>query len=81
MVHICELCNGLSTLSEYCKVCGYELSDMGKISDYFDDYSAYMEIDELKLENGISNDYVQHICTHFFYCQRCQHEEIKFIKE
>lgn len=33
---------------------------MGKVSDYFDDYSVYMEIDQLKVENGYFSDLVNY---------------------
>ncbi|TYR79025.1 hypothetical protein FZC66_16980 [Priestia megaterium] len=80
-MYICALCNGFSQLKPTCRVCGHELEDMGKVSDYFDDYSAYMEIDQLKLENGLAHDFQQHQCTHLFYCVICHYEGLKSIQE
>ncbi|WP_330849040.1 hypothetical protein [Priestia megaterium] len=54
---------------------------MGKVSDYFDDYSAYMEIDQLKVENGYPSDLANHQCIHLFYCSACHSEELKQIHE
>ncbi|WP_307872032.1 hypothetical protein [Priestia megaterium] len=54
---------------------------MGKVSDYFDDYSAYMEIDQLKVENGYPGDLANHQCIHLFYCSTCHSEELKQIQE
>jgi len=64
-----------------CKTCGEVLGDMGKVSDYFDDYSAYMEIDQLKVENGYPSDLANHQCIHLFYCSTCHSEELKQIQE
>lgn len=78
---ICSLCNGFSDVQMTCKACGGVLGDMGKVSDYFDDYSAYMEIDQLKVENGYPSDLANHQCIHLFYCSTCHSEELKQIQE
>jgi len=49
--------------------------------DYFDDYSAYMEIDQLKQIDGIPTTLSGHECAHLFYCPMCHHEEVKLIEE
>ncbi len=49
----------------------------GKSQRLFDDYSAYMEIDQLKVENGYPSDLANHQCIHLFYCSTCHSEELK----
>lgn len=80
-MNICPLCNGLDTASFSCDQCGNTLEDSGRVIDFFDDYSAYMPIDEMKKIDGYENTLSQHECAHLFYCRNCQNEEVKFIKE
>lgn len=49
--------------------------------DYYDDYSPYMMIDHLKLEDGYPTTYSNHECPHFFYCPKCEFSDIELIKE
>lgn len=49
--------------------------------DYYDDYSPYMMIDHLKLEDGYPTTYSNHKCPHLFYCAKCGFEDVKLIKE
>ena len=55
---ICPLCNGLQRLSLPCKRCRATLVDMGKVTDYLDDYSAYEEQEMLK-QVDLSRDPMQ----------------------
>ena len=77
---ICPICNGLVELRSPCKECGKQVEDKGRIMDYYDDYSAYMPIDQMKLENGYQ-DYSNHLCPHLVYCTSCNKEEVLFIQE
>ncbi|WP_449539279.1 hypothetical protein [Ferdinandcohnia sp. Marseille-Q9671] len=80
-MHICPLCNGFKNASFSCAQCGNELEDSGRIIDYFDDYSAYMQIDDMKKIDGIQSTLSNHECAHLFYCVNCHNQEIKLIKE
>jgi hypothetical protein len=60
---------------------GSIMEDKGKITDYLDDYSAYMDIDIMKLFDGNVNSLEGHQCIHYFYCPTCQHEETNAINE
>lgn len=57
------------------------MEDRGKLTDYFDDYSAYMDIDIMKLYDGEINSLENHECLHVLYCHSCQHEETKSFHE
>jgi len=80
-MHLCPLCNGLGTTTIQCPNCQTIMEDVGKVTDYFDDYSAYMDIDIMKLYDGHVTSLEDHLCFHYFYCQNCQHQETKPIQE
>ncbi|KXG10050.1 hypothetical protein PNH38_09855 [Anoxybacillus rupiensis] len=80
-MNICPLCNGLRERIFFCSHCGTDLEDHGKITDYFDDYSPYMEIDTMKKVDGYPMTLKHHECVHLFYCPQCRIEEVRFIKE
>ncbi|MGC4378039.1 hypothetical protein WD019_13985 [Fictibacillus sp. Mic-4] len=78
---LCPVCNQLHTIPFYCPDCGNEAEDQGKLSDYYDDYSPYIDIDGLKLENGFPADHENHQCPHLYYCSTCRQELVNFISE
>lgn len=55
--------------------------DEGKLSDFFDDYSPYMEIDLLRLEDGYPQNFHQSQCVHLLQCPACGRQETFFIRE
>jgi len=57
------------------------MEDKGKVTDYFDDYSAYMDIDMMKMYDGQLTSLEDHLCLHYFYCPSCQHQETNSIQE
>lgn len=78
---MCPLCNGIHSLTLTCETCNIILEDKGRLMDYFDDYSAYLEIDGMKLFDGIENDAKENQCPHVFYCSNCHIEKTELIKE
>lgn len=80
MEFICPVCNGFEQLVARCTVCGETVEDLGRMMDYYDDYSAYMSIDQMKLEDGLL-DYRNHLCPHYIVCSSCGKEAIVMIKE
>jgi hypothetical protein len=81
IMSICPLCNGLRNVAVYCSHCQKQMEDKGKVTDYFDDYSPYMDIDMMKLVDGYPKTLIRHECVHLFYCPHCRQEEVRFIKE
>ncbi|MFD2443060.1 hypothetical protein ACFSO7_03595 [Bacillus sp. CGMCC 1.16607] len=77
---ICHLCNGFNEIKLKCQ-CGSEMVDCGRVMDYYDDYSAYMEIDQLKLEDGYPNTFSDEKCPHLFTCSNCALDNVIFINE
>jgi hypothetical protein len=80
-MNICPLCNGLRKVTVYCPHCQRLMEDQGKVTDYFDDYSPYMDIDMMKKVDGYPYTLANHECVHLFYCPYCRQEEVRFIKE
>ncbi|WP_066231225.1 hypothetical protein [Geobacillus jurassicus] len=80
-MNVCPLCNGLRRVMVYCSYCRQQMEDKGKVTDYFDDYSPYMDADVMKLVDGYLRTYTNHECVHLFYCPTCHEEEVRFIKE
>ncbi|MFS0644813.1 hypothetical protein [Siminovitchia sp. 179-K 8D1 HS] len=71
----CPLCNGISDEYYQCSVCQGKMEDGGKIYDYYDDYSPYMEIDWNKLADGVPNSAGKPECVHLLVCPRCGNEQ------
>ena len=67
----CPLCNGLCTMMEACGSCGALLSDMGRVMDYDDDYSAYLDIATQKMNDGDAQSTENDLCYHLFSCKEC----------
>lgn len=78
---ICPICNGFENIQANCSACGNDTFDQGRIMDFYDDYSAYMPIDLMKLENGYRADYENKECPHLLKCPVCGNNEVTFIKE
>lgn len=78
---ICPLCNGIEDYPLVCTNCSSKLEDQGKISDYYDDYSPYMEIEWARLEDGKSVNYEKGQCMHLFKCPNCGTEQVEMIPE
>lgn len=80
-MEICPLCNGFENFSGTCETCGNTMIDIGKVTDYMDDYSAYMEINLLKLVDGDVNSVKNHYCLHLTSCPICRNEQVITIQE
>lgn len=78
---MCSVCNGLKGLDIKCPTCRGEMSDKGRVMDYYDDYSAYMPIDQMKLEDGLYDDFKTRKCPHFVSCPQCGYEATYLVKE
>lgn len=71
---VCPLCNGMSDESYQCSLCKGEMKDKGKMYDYYDDYSPYMEMDWNKLVDGIPDNAEKPECVHLLICPYCGNE-------
>lgn len=78
---VCPLCNGLGEYCFQCPNCQTIMSDQGKITDYLDDYSPYMDIEVMKLFDGNEHSLENKQCIHYYICPNCLHEDVKDIDE
>lgn len=78
---ICPVCNGFEELKIECPTCGSVATDRGRMMDFYDDYSAYMPIDQMKLEDGYRDDLAKDQCPHYVKCDHCGYETAYFIQE
>lgn len=78
---LCPVCNGLENIEQQCTTCQSHLDDQGRYIDYFDDYSAYMPIELMKMIDGIPNDHQQSLCPHLVRCPFCNKDEVVMIHE
>lgn len=77
----CPVCNGLEQVNQSCPQCGVAMVDKGRWFDYFDDYSAYMPINTMKLFDGIENDLQDETCPHLIFCEKCNKDSVVLIQE
>lgn len=78
---ICPVCNGLREVILSCTNCGVPMRESGRLMDYYDDYSPYMEIDLMKMEDGYVDTYSGHLCPHLYRCPACNQDKVLLIKE
>jgi hypothetical protein len=77
----CPLCNQYEVREWYCKNCNTLMDDSGRVIDFFDDYSPYLDIDGMKAADGYSDDLSHSRCPHYFYCSSCNHSEVILVDE
>ncbi|WP_284637899.1 hypothetical protein [Paenibacillus silviterrae] len=80
MSYGCPVCNGLEELSFPCEQCREALDDQGRLSDFYDPYSPYRPIDDIKLTNGYE-DLSTHQCIHLGRCSHCHRSYTLAVQE
>lgn len=70
-MYVCPLCNGLKTFETNCPSCSNEMQDKGRVVDYLDDYSPYLEDEGLKAVDGVKDSRESHLCIHLTHCENC----------
>lgn len=70
MSYMCPVCNGLFQVDARCPKCHSMAIDNGKHSDFFDPYSPYRSIDDLKMSDGFA-DLEPQQCIHMYHCPSC----------
>ncbi|WP_409274223.1 hypothetical protein V1499_04785 [Neobacillus sp. SCS-31] len=80
-MEVCPVCNGLKKVDVNCENCSNLMEEKGRYMDYFDDYSPYMPIDQMKLEDGIPDDLKNRQCPHLYRCPACGTDSIILIGE
>jgi hypothetical protein len=78
---MCPLCNNFGSLDVQCPSCGSGMENKGREAEYYDDYSPYMPIDQMKLEDGYPSDFKDGECPHVFACRNCGSDQVIMVKE
>lgn len=78
---VCPLCNQIEEPQYICPHCLEAMADEGRLMDYFDDYSAYLDIEGMKLFDGYQGDRKNHECPHVFSCLKCSKQVVHLINE
>lgn len=55
--------------------------ESGRIMDFYDNYSPYMEIDIMKMEDNYPDTKSGDKCPHLYSCPNCHQDEVILIKE
>lgn len=61
MEKVCPVCNAINQGSFPCTSCSGRMKDNGRVSDYYDPYSADMPIENQEA-----------YCTHIYQCDECR---------
>lgn len=77
----CPVCNGFFEIAFQCERCQNKMTDKGKVMDYYDSYSAYLDTDLLKKNDGYMASISDYQCPHLLVCPSCGFDEIKLIGE
>lgn len=80
MEQICPLCNGLQEIDRRCPKCGKEMLDGGRLQDFYEPYSPYLD-DNLLSPPKLALDNSLGLCMHLIYCPRCGEDQRIIIKE
>jgi hypothetical protein len=78
---MCPLCNQFNFVEYRCPNCLGTMEDQGRVIDFFDDYSPYLDIDGMKLADGFPDDLNNHQCPHTFYCSHCNESKLLLVQE
>ncbi|SKC63893.1 hypothetical protein [Maledivibacter halophilus] len=68
---ICPLCNGLIEYNIECRLCNEKMEDKGRIADYYDNYSSYLDMNITELIDKVEYDK----CVHLFVCSNCNNDK------
>lgn len=68
---ICPVCNGLEELEMNCEKCGGKMIDRGRIAEYYDNYSSYLEMSITEKIDGVPWDK----CVHLYACTSCNDDK------
>ncbi|MCA0969692.1 hypothetical protein LCM20_03670 [Halobacillus litoralis] len=52
------------------------MRDKGRVADFFDDYSPYLDISFTDLVDGDPDSSIQGECVHLFVCEKCGFQDI-----
>lgn len=65
---LCPVCNNLFEIRKKCITCGRVMVNAGTVYDFYDPYSAYLELDVYAGNNKYLAD---NYCVHLYTCRHC----------
>lgn len=68
---VCPVCNTLENVMVHCKECGAIMVDKGRICDYYDNYSSYLDFDITEKIDNVDHSK----CVHLYYCEDCNNDK------
>lgn len=71
MEMICPVCNGLNECDIECEKCSGEMTNRGRIAEYYDNYSSYLEMSLTEKIDGVPSDK----CVHLYACLDCNYDK------
>lgn len=74
-MRICPKCNGLSYETYICQGCYSIMQDHGRMVDYYDKYSPYLDENITNKVDGLTAQENEKECLHLFYCGQCEKEQ------
>lgn len=80
MESVCPVCNGMMQLQAICTICHQPMIDLGRETDFWDNYSPYRDIQHLRME-GPGTLQEKTLCLHVAHCPFCDHEQSVTVEE
>ncbi len=73
----CGLCNGWGETQRSCPKCEGRMKDQGRVTDFLDEYSPYLDLTYTDLVDGDIDSSLQDECVHLFVCEACGLQDIQ----
>lgn len=73
----CGICNGWAASERPCPKCEGTMRDQGRVTDFLDDYSPYLDQKYTNLVDGDLDSSATDECVHLFVCEDCGLNDIQ----
>ncbi|WP_139205862.1 hypothetical protein [Halobacillus alkaliphilus] len=73
----CGICNGWGETGYPCPKCKGTMEDQGRITDFLDDYSPYLDQKWTNLVDGDEDSSITDECIHLFICGQCGLKDVR----
>lgn len=73
----CSICNGWGVTTVQCPRCEKTMHDQGRVTDFLDDYSPYLDIKWTNLVDGDLFSSINESCAHLFMCESCGFQDVR----
>ncbi|TGB05316.1 hypothetical protein [Halobacillus salinus] len=73
----CGMCNGWLEEKKPCPRCDGTMYDKGRVTDFLDEYSPYLDAKYTDLVDGDKDSSNTDECVHMFVCNKCGFQDIQ----